>query len=120
MAVVNMRPHGLFKEGAQRKVVISAEKVDFNARVGKVGQNTQQWHVITGNVIAVFVPELEQIPRNYNVTRGFLPGTQKLNEPALPIRLASGRIYSQMSVRNEVCHFFHQAQCNKISPKRLV
>ena len=70
--------------------------------------------MIFGHVVAILEPELEQVTHNNYMARAPLPGTQQLDKPFFSIGQTSRGFYAQVSVRNEIRNFIHQAQCNKM------
>ena len=59
-------------------------------------------------------PEFKQIAHNDNMTRAPFPRAQQFDKFFFSVGQTSRGINTQVSIRNEIRNFIHQAQCNKI------
>ncbi len=90
------------KEIFQRKVVISHQVMDFRSRIRQIAQDPIERKMPAGNVMAILVPEFEQVADQKDV-RGFShKAFQESDKTLFAIRNRARRIYAKMRIGKEV------------------
>ena len=97
-APVDLHPERLRKKIPVGKVVVPAQDVHLAARLDKFTEREEEFHVVLVHVVAVLVPELEQVAHDNQVRRPALDGGEEVHEHFLAVGQRSRRVYPQVGI----------------------
>ena len=105
---MNLNAQRLREKTPVGKVVVPAQDMHLAARLDKFTEHEEEFHVVLVHVVAVLVPELEQVAHDYQVRRLALDGGEEVHEHLLAVGQRSRRVYPQVGIGYEVGTGFHQ------------